>query len=122
RLARQRAGFFEGARQFAGLDLARFHIGLIERIDAQNRSGGRGRNFEAEKFLDNMRRGILHQANHRMAGGFELLELELMLGIALAFERKIDKEAIVAIEFCSTEWLAIDRDQAFAVLAGRLGE
>ena len=44
-------GLLERLRHFAGRDLARLDIGLVERIDAKHYSGHGGRDLEAEKFL-----------------------------------------------------------------------
>ena len=120
RFARQRAGLLVGGGQFAGLDLAGFDVGLIERIDADHRAGDGGGDLEAEKFLAEMGRGILHDANDRMAGLLQFGELGFVVGLALAFERQVDEEAVVAVDFRPGQRLAIDRDQAFAVLAGRI--
>ena len=79
--ARQRAGLLERRGQFAGLDFARFDVGLIERIDAEHRAGDRGRDLEAEKFLADMLDRFLRDADHGMAGLLQRRELALMLGI-----------------------------------------
>ena len=54
RFRRQLSGLLEGVGQFPCLYLCRFHVGLVERVDAEDRAGNRGRNFEAEEFLADM--------------------------------------------------------------------
>jgi hypothetical protein len=116
------AGLFEGARQIARFNLARLHVGLVERIDANDGAGDRGRDFETNEFLDDMREGTLRDANDGMIRRFEFLQFGLVLGIIFALEREIDKEPIVAIDFGPAQRLAVDWDQAFAMFAGGFRE
>ena len=51
RFRAERAGFLIGVGQLARCDLARFDVRLVERIDADDRSGDRGCDLEAEEFL-----------------------------------------------------------------------
>ena len=81
RLGRQRAGLLERGRQFAGLDLAGFDVGLIERIDADDRAGDGSRDLEAEEFLADMFGRFQLDAHHRMAGRLQRRELGLVSGI-----------------------------------------
>ena len=122
RLGRQRAGLLVRGRQFAGFALARFDVGLIERIDADDRAGDGSRDLEAEKFLADMFGQFQLDAHHRMAGRLQLRKLGLVSGIGFTIEREIDEEAIVAVKLRRAERLAVDRDETLAVLAGGLGE
>ena len=61
-------------------------------------------------------------ADDGMAGGFQRLEPLVMRGVVLAFGTDIDEEAVVGVERGIAERFAVDRDQAFAVLAGGFGD
>src|SRR5688500_20266491 len=50
-LRRQRSGALVLVSEFARFDLAGFDVGLIERIDANERTCHRGREFPAKEFL-----------------------------------------------------------------------
>ena len=115
---RQRAGFLECGGQFAGLDLGGLDVGLVERIDAEHGAGDRGRDLEAEEFLADMVDRFHHDADHRMPGLFQRGELVVMAAVVFAFGAKVDEEAVVAVDGGIAERLAVDRDQALAVLAG----
>jgi hypothetical protein len=69
-----------------------------------------------------MRRRILYDANNRVVSLFQLLERIFVPRIVFAFQGKIDKEPVIGVNLGSAERLAIDWDQAFALLAGRLCE
>ena len=121
-LRRQRAGLLERGRQFAGLDLGGFHIGLVERIDAEHRARDGGRHLEPEKFLADVVDRFHHDANDRMPGRLQRLEPVVMRGVVFAFGADIDEEAVVAVKRGIAERFAVDRDQALAVLAGGFGD
>jgi hypothetical protein len=95
RFRRQRAGFLESGGQFARLDLARFDVGLIERIDPEHRSGDRGGDFEAKKFLADILDRLLHDANDRVAGFFQRRKLCFVVGVVFAVEPEVDENAVV---------------------------
>ena len=121
-LRRQRAGLLERAGQFAGLDLGGFDVGLVERIDAEDRARDRGRHLEAEEFLADMVDRFHDDADHGMPGRFQRVEPVVMRGVVFAFGPDIDEEAVVAVERGIAERFAVDRDQALAVLAGGFGD
>ena len=50
-LRRQRSALFVFAGQLSRRDFAGFDVGLIEWIDADDRTGNRGRDFPTKKFL-----------------------------------------------------------------------
>ena len=121
-LRRQRAGLLERSRQFAGLDLGGFHVGLVERIDAEDRARHGGRHLEPEKFLADMVDRFHDDADHGMSGRLQRLEPVVMRGVVFAFGADIDEEAVVAVKRGIAERLAVDRDQTLAVLAGGFGD
>ena len=94
-LGGQRAGLLEGGRQLAGLHLARFDVGLIERIDADDRARDGGRDLEAEEFLADMLGGFLHDADDRVSGRFQRRQLGLVFRSPLAGEPQVDEEAVL---------------------------
>ena len=57
-----------------------------------------------------------------MPGAFQRSEFAVMGRVVFALGPDIDEEAIVAIKRGIAEWFAFDRNQAPAVLAGRLGD
>ena len=57
-----------------------------------------------------------------MPGRFERFEPVVMRGVVFAFGSDIDEEAVVAVKRGIAERLAVDRDQALAVLAGGFGD
>ena len=119
---RQRAGFFERRGQLAGLDLGGLDVGLVERIDAEDGAGDRGRHLEAEKFLADMVDRFHDDADHGMPGLFQRGQLFVMRGVAFALGSDVDEEPIAAIERGVAKRLAVDRDQALAFLAGGFGD
>ena len=121
-LRRQRAGLLERRRQFAGLDLGGFHVGLVERVDAENRAGHGGRHLEPEKFLADMVDRLHDDADDGMPGRLQRLEPVVMRGVVFALGPDIDEEAVVAVKRGIAERLAVDRDQALAFLAGGFGD
>ena len=97
RLGRQRAIFLVFAGELLGFDLAGFDVGLIERVDADDRAGHGRRDFPAEKFLAqvvDIRHG---DADDRLAGLFERVDGSVLLRIGRAVETQIGEHAIVAI-------------------------
>src|ERR1700722_16853101 len=94
----QRTGLFEGRGQFPSLDLGGFDVGLVERVDAEDGAGNRGRHLKPEKFLADMIYRFEDDANHRMSGSFQRRKLVVMRWVAFAFGTEIDEEPILAIE------------------------
>src|SRR5712692_8644444 len=117
RFRRQGAGGLERRDELAGLDLARFHIGLIEWIDADDRAGNRNGDLEPEEFLADMLDRAEHDASNGMSGLLELGERRFVSGIVLVHRAKIDKKSIGAINLRIAQGLAIHRDQTLAVLS-----
>ena len=94
---RQRTGFFESCRQLACLDLGGLDVRLVERVDAENGASHCGRHFEAEEFLPDMLDRFDDDANHRMAGLFQRVELFVMTCVVFARGAQVDEEAVIAI-------------------------
>ena len=65
------------AEQTLGVVLRFLHVGLIEGIDAEQRSRNRGGKFPQEEFLAQIERIVQRMAQHRMAGGLERRQLGL---------------------------------------------
>ena len=57
--------------QFSHCHLARFHVGLIEGIDAEDRPGHRGRNLPPEELPTQVVRIGNRNPDHRLTGPFE---------------------------------------------------
>src|SRR5207237_10239006 len=82
-LLRQRPAFLIGRGQRARLLFARFDIRLVERVDADDSAGDRGRDLEAEKLLtDGIVVGNI-DANNRMSGGFDRADRLVLRCVAL---------------------------------------
>ncbi len=67
--------FSIGVRQFARLHLGRFHIGLVERIDADHRTGDSHRDLPQIEELAELIGILGHDGNHRMAALFQRRQL-----------------------------------------------
>ena len=121
-LLRQCPGLLVGRGQIAGLDLARLDIGLVERVDADDRAGDRGRHLPAEEFLSELHRVGDDDPHHRLARRFERGDRVLLLGILVSGEPQIGEEPVVAVDRGGSERLGVDRHDPLAELAGRLGQ
>ena len=93
--ARQRARLFIGRGQLARLDLARLDIGLVERIDADDRAGDRGRHLPAEKLLAELQRSRDRDAHNRVPGRFERRDRPLLFAVLAVGEPQIGEQPIV---------------------------
>ena len=122
RLARQRARLFERRREFAGLDLARLDIGLVERVDPDHGAGDRDGELEADELLADLVRRFQHEPRDRVSGLLQCIERACVRRIGFAAGPQIDEEAVAAVDIRRAERLAIDRNKSVAVLAGRLGD
>src|SRR5258708_5531327 len=69
-LSRKGTGLFVFAGQLTGLDLAGFDVGLIERVDADNRTNHGGRDLPPEEFLTKIVGVVYRNSNHRIPGIF----------------------------------------------------
>ena len=121
-LRRQRAGFLKRRGQFARLDLARLDVGLIERIDAEDRAGNRGRDLEAEEFLADDGRSTSCRCGPPDGRPLRARRAARPARHRPRRRAQIDEQAIVAIGRGVAERLVVDRNDALAVLAGRFGD
>src|SRR5450432_1407289 len=122
RFVGQLAGFFVLAGQFFGFNFAGFDVGLIEGVDADDRACDGGGNFPAEEFLAEVVDIVDGDAYDGMAGGFKSADGGILGFVGGGFEAQIGEDAIVAVGVEFRERFAIDGDDAFADLAGGLGD
>jgi len=118
----QRAGRVVGVGELAGGDLGVFDVGLVERVDADDRAGHSGRELPAEELTTEIAEIVEHDPHDRLAGTLEGADLGILLGVIVGGEAQVDEQTIVAIDVGGTERLAVDRHNAFAVLARRFSE
>ena len=103
--------------QLPGLDLGVLDVGLVERIDAEHGASDRGRELEPEEFLPDMLDRFHDDPDDRMPGSFQRDQRVVMLSVVFAFGAQVDEEAVIAVQGRIAKRLAVDRDQALAVLA-----
>ena len=94
------------------LSNSRFHVRLIERVNAEDGTGHRGRDFPTEEFLSQIVRIVHRDAYDWMTGSFQLLNGSVLRRIGARQQPEIDKYAIVAIDIRLAECFAINRDQS----------
>ncbi|MGY4597859.1 hypothetical protein ACVWXL_005605 [Bradyrhizobium sp. GM22.5] len=111
-LGRHRAGLFERGGELSGLDLGRFHVRLVERVDAEDAARDRRCHLEAEKLLAEMVDRLHHDAHDGMAGRFDRSKLRVMGGVRFALDTDVDEEPVIAVDRRLAQRLAVDRDQA----------
>src|SRR5437588_8628192 len=70
----QRSALFILAGQLARRDFAGFDVGLIEWIDADDRTGNRGRNFPTKKFLAKIVNVLDCDAHDWLPGAFNCID------------------------------------------------
>ena len=121
-LRRQLAGLLVGGGELARLVLAGLDIGLIERIDAEDRAGDRGGDLPAEEFLADVIAIGDGDAHDRMPARSSAATASSCFGIRFARQPQIDEQAIRAVDVGRAQRLGVDRDEALALLAGRFGE
>src|SRR5579862_1562069 len=96
-----------------------FDVRLVERVDAEDRTGERRRDLPADALAGEVDRVVDLDADHRLARGGELVE---ELRNPAARQADPDEGPIRAVLARRATGLEIDRHDARAVLAGRLGE
>ena len=74
RLGRKHPGLLERGGQLARRDLARLHVRLIERIDADDRAGHRRGHLPAEEFLADVVDVGDRDAHHRMSRALQCVD------------------------------------------------
>ena len=104
------------------MTLAGFDVGLIERIDADDRAGnGRG-DLPAEEFLADLVAIGDVDAHDGMTGPFERGDGVVLRGIGLGRQPHIDEQAVLAVDLGVPERLGVDWHEPLAELSGRLRE
>ncbi len=83
------------------------HVGLVERLDAEDGPGDRGSELPAEELASEPRR---FEPQHRVA---RTLEFGGLRRVAVANERPV-----VAVDVCGERLFAVDGDDSAAFLAG----
>ena len=122
RFGRQASRLLERVREPPRRDLAGLDVGLVERIDPQDRAGDGRRELPAEELRpDLVRRGDL-DPDHGLPGRLEARHRAVLGGVRRRVEPQVDEQAVPAIELRGAEGLAVDRDEALARLPGRLGQ
>src|SRR6476661_4054955 len=97
RFSRKMAGRFVFGGEFARFDLARFDVGLIESVDANDGAGPGGGNFPAEALLAegvDMRK---RDANDRMARFLKRGDCGVLRFGGFRSKAQIGEDAIVAV-------------------------
>ena len=118
RLGRKRSRLFVLLREFARLDLAGFHVGLIEAVDSDYRSGDCGCDLPAEELLADVVLVEHLNADDRESGFLQRVHFRVLRGIGDAFEADVNKQPVFTINVGRADLFAIDRDNAFALFAG----
>ena len=106
--------------QFLGLDLAGFDVGLVECVDAEDRSGYRGGNFPAEEFLAEVIRVGHSDVDNGMPCFFECGDFGVLCRVRRGFQSDVGEDPVLAIHSRCCQRFAIHRDDALAQFAGRL--
>src|SRR5205823_3591291 len=119
-LRRQRSALFIFAGQLARRDFAGFDVRLIEWIDADDRTGDRGRDFPTKKFLAKIVNVLDCDAHDRLAGALNRVYRRILRSIPIVIEPQINKHTVIAIALGRCRWFAIHRNQTLAVLSRRL--
>ena len=84
RFRRQLAGPLVCSRKFARLVFARLDVGLVERIDAEDRTGNGRRKLPAEELLADVIAIGDGDAHDRMTRAFQRGDCVILLGIRFA--------------------------------------
>ena len=118
RFRRQLSGPLVCGRKFARLVFAGLDVGLIERIDTEDRTRNGRRKFPAEEFLADVIAIGDGDAHDRMTRAFQRGDCIILFGIRFARQAHIDEQAIRPVDIGRPKRLGIDRNEALAVLAG----
>ena len=113
--------FSYSRRERLGRDLARLDVGLVERIDAAGslrRSPWRSPSGRTPR---PGRSVVVHvDADHRLAGLLERHDRRVLRRVRSRLQAQVGEQAIVAVGVRRRQPLAVDRDDALALLAGGL--
>ena len=105
-LLRQRSGLLVSIGELPCRDLARFHVGLIERVDADDRASHRGRDLPAEELLPEIVRFAERDAHDWVSRLLERIHRRVLRGVWRVVEPKVDEQPIGAVNIRRTERLA----------------
>ena len=103
-------------------DLAGLHVGLVERVDADHRAGDGGADLPAHELLGQIVRGLHVDADDGLARLLEREDRRVLGGVGGLLQTEIGEDAVVAVGLGRPEALAVDGDDALALLAGGLGD
>ena len=106
------------SRQLLGL----LHVRLVERVDAEHRSGDGGGDLPADELPAEVDRIAHVDPDDRVAGGLERGGQLVAAPGGAAVERDPDERAVRAVRLDGPERLAVDRHDPDAALAGALGD
>ena len=120
RLVRQRAILLVSGQHGARVVLRLLHVGFVERVDAQGRSGHRGRELPAEELGAEVEQVGHLQCHDGMSRPSESTDGAIERGVVADAEGH--EQAVVAVHGGITKWLGADGDDALALLACALGD
>ena len=104
----------------ARLQLARFDVRLIERIDRQDRAGDGDGDLPAEKLPAKAPHVLDANARNRMSRAFERRDGVDLRGVRLPLQLDVDEKAVGAVTFGRRQRFARDGDQAAPQFSGTL--
>src|SRR5580698_613803 len=119
---RKRAFAFVLRGEFLGYDLARLDVRLIKSIDSDNRACDGSRNLPAEEFLPQAISIGHRDSNYRLPGFFQRGDLGILCGVWRGLQTEIGEDAVVSVDLWRTRRFAVNRNDAFALLACRFRE
>ena len=100
---------------------ARFHVGLVKRIDADHRTGYGGCHFPLKEDFAQVVQAIEYDSDHGLAGRFQCRDMRFYGFILVGLVAHVGKHAVLAVMACG-ERLAVNRNQAVALFAGGFGK
>ena len=95
-------------------------VGLVERVDAEHDPGDGGCHLPAHELGAEIERIVELEAVDRVAACLEGIGERVELGLVLTGQPDADEDPVVGVGIRIAEWLAHDRHDAPARLAGRL--
>src|SRR5436190_16241834 len=110
-----------GVDHLAGQVLRLLHVGLIERVDPEDRTGDGDGELPGEEEGAEVDGVLEWNLDHRMAGVGELGQAAIGVAVRRRAVSQMREDTILAVDGRLAERLARDRDDPRAVLAGALG-
>ena len=98
RLWWQRPVFFVLGGQLSRRDLAGFHVGLIERVDAKDGARYRGRELPAEELLSQVVRIVHRDADDRVTRALQLVYGCVLRRVGCRHQSYVDENAIATVD------------------------